>query len=495
MIEDMALRTLPDSPVPGPVSTDRRELSLPGLLAVLGAVLLPVLSFFSVSVALGPIGSDLDASPAMLQLVVAGYGVPYASLVVLGGRIGDGRGRRRLMIIGLVGFVVASIGCGLAQTPEQLVAARVLQGVAAAFTTPQVLATIHATTTGERRGRAVGMFGATAGIATCLAFLVGGPLTSSDLPGLGWRAVFWLNVPVALVVIWAVLRWVPPTSGPARVPIDLRGTVLLAAMMVLLVLPVTEGRAVGWPPWTWVMLAAFVPVALAFVWSQRRSERNGGLPLVPPSLLRLRTMAVGLAVAAPFFGGFGGFMFVYAYAAQGPAGMSPWEVGISLTPLAVAFLAASLQSARMVARFGVSTLTVGALLAAAGYAVLALQVAVAWPRFDTLDVLVGSVAVGVGQGLLMPQLFGIILSQVPPAQGGLGSGVLITAQQMMFGLGAALVGSLYLSLGEWGDGAGAFATTTLLVAVILLAIAVCCRFLDPRRSSTPSDLEGGVPSR
>jgi MFS family permease len=457
-----------------------RELNLAGLLAVLGAVTLPILSFFSVSVALGPIGAELGASSAMLQLVVAGYGVPYASLVVLGGRLGDGHGRRRLMLIGLVGFIVASIGCGLAQTPEQLVAARVLQGIAAAFTTPQVLATIHATTSGERRGRAVGMFGATAGIATCLAFLIGGPLTSSDLPGLGWRAVFWLNVPVGLLVLAAVLRWVPPTSGPARVPIDLRGTGLLAATMVLLVLPVTEGRAVGWPPWTWIMLAAFVPVALAFGWSQIHGERHGGLPLVPPALLRLRTMAVGLIVVAPFFAGFGGFMFVYAYAAQGSAGMSPWEVGLSLTPLAIAFLVASLRSARLVARFGVAALTGGALLAAVGYGVLALEAAGSWPHFDTVDVLLGMVAVGVGQGVLMPQLFGIVLSQVPTAQAGLGSGLLITTQQMMLGLGAALVGSLYLGLGGRLDGSGAFVATTLVVAVALLVIAGLTRLLAPR---------------
>ncbi len=478
----MPLRTLQSSAAPTSSAMADRELNLAGLLAVLGAVTLPILSFFSVSVALGPIGAELGASSAMLQLVVAGYGVPYASLVVLGGRLGDGHGRRRLMVIGLVGFIIASIMCGLAQTPEQLVAARVLQGIAAAFTTPQVLATIHATTRGERRGRAVGMFGATAGIATCLAFLIGGPLTSSDLPGLGWRAVFWLNVPVGLLVLAAVLRWVPPTSGPARVPIDLRGTGLLAATMVLLVLPVTEGRAVGWPPWTWIMLAAFVPVALAFGWSQVRGERNGGLPLVPPALLRLRTMTVGLIVVAPFFAGFGGFMFVYAYAAQGSAGMSPWEVGLSLTPLAIAFLVASLRSARAVARFGVTALTGGALLAAAGYGVLALEAAASWPRFDTLDVLLGMVAVGVGQGILMPQLFGIVLSQVPTAQAGLGSGVLITTQQMMLGLGAALVGSLYLGLGGRLDGSGAFVTTTLVVAGALLVIAALTRMLAPRHT-------------
>jgi MFS family permease len=475
----MPSQTLRQSPAPTSADPDR-ELNLAGLLAVLGAVTLPILSFFSVSVALGPIGAELGASSAMLQLVIAGYGVPYASLVVLGGRLGDGHGRRRLMIIGLVGFIAASIACGISQTPEQLVVARVLQGIAAAFTTPQVLATIHATMRGERRGRSVGMYGATAGIATCLAFLIGGPLTSSDLPGLGWRAVFWLNVPVGLLVLAAVLRWVPPTSGPARVPIDLRGTGLLAAMMVLLVLPVTEGRAVGWPPWTWVMLASFVPVAVAFGWSQIHRERRGGLPLVPPALLRLRTMAAGLVVAAPFFAGFGGFMFVYAYAAQGSAGMSPWEVGLSLTPLAVAFLVASLRSAQLVARYGVTALTGGALLAAVGYGVLALEAASSWPQFDTVDVLIGMVAIGIGQGVLMPQLFGIALSQVPAAQAGLGSGVLITTQQMMLGLGAALVGSLYLSLGDSLDGSGAFATTTLVVAGTLLVIAGLTRFLAPR---------------
>lgn len=478
----MALRT-PTRPLPAEEpEPDQRELSFIGLLAVLGAVTLPILSFFSVNVALGPIGSELDASPAMLQLVVAGYGVPYASLVVLGGRIGDGRGRRRLMVIGLVGFVLTSIGCALAQTPEQLVVARVLQGASAALTTPQVLATIHATTTGERRGRAVGMFGATAGIATVLAFLVGGALTSSELPGLGWRGVFWLNVPVGLLVIAAVLRWVPSTSAPRRVPVDVRGTLLLAASMVLLVLPVTEGRAVGWPAWTWIILAAFVPVASAFVWSQRSAERRGGLPLVPPSLLRLRTMAVGLAVAAPFFAGFGGFMFVYAYAAQGSGGMSPWQVGMSLTPLAVAFLVSSLQSARLVARYGAASLAFGAALAAVGYVVLVLQVAYAWPQFGTLDVALGMLMVGLGQGLLMPPLFGIVLSQVPTAQGGLGSGILITTQQMGLGLGAALVGSLYLSLGERSAGSGAFTVTVAIVAGALVLIAVLSRYLVPRRA-------------
>lgn len=287
-------------------------MSNAALGAVLAAVALPVISFFSVNVALGQIGSELGASTAMLQLVVAAYGVAYASLVVIGGRLGDGFGRRRMMVWGLVGFIVTSLVCAIAQSPEQLVAARLLQGVAAALIAPQVLATIHASNEGPHRDRAVGLFGATAGVATSIAFLVGGVLTSADAEWLGWRAIFWINVPIGLVIIAAALRWMPEVRGPSRPRLDLAGAGLLALAMTLLVGPITEGRAVGWPAWTWIALAAFVPAAIGFVWWQRRGERRGGMPLVPPSMLAMRSMAVGLAIGAPFFTAFGGFMFVYA---------------------------------------------------------------------------------------------------------------------------------------------------------------------------------------
>ena len=456
-----------------------RRMKAPALVAALVAVTIPVMSFFSVNVALGVIGHDLDASPAKLQLVVAAYAVVYASLVVIGGRLGDSHGRRRLIIIGLTGFAAASLLCAVAQTSDQLIGARLLQGSAAALTTPQILATIHASTDGHHRNRALGWFGATAGIATSLAFLVGGTLTDSDASWLGWRSIFWINVPIAVAVILAVLRWLPETKAPSKSSLDPVGAGLLAVSMVLLIGPLTEGRAVGWPTWTWLMLGALVPAAALLVWSQHRLERDGGLPLIPPSLFAFRSMTVGLAIASLFFMAFGGFMFIYALAAQG-AGMDPLHIGLSLLPMSLTFLVASLAAGRLVPRFGASVLTVGAVIAAAGYAGVAWTVSQQGDDFTVLGVTPTMAIAGIGLGLVMPPLFGIVLSQVPPHAAGLGSGVIITTQQMFLGLGSALVGSLFLSLASSHSGSSAFARTVVPLAVMMLVIAGLTRMLEPR---------------
>ncbi|UYM07138.1 MFS transporter [Solicola gregarius] len=470
--------TVSVSEVPAAHSAPRR-MSNGALIAVLVAASLPVMSFFGVNVALGQIGAELHASPAVLQLVVATYGITYASLVVIGGRLGDAFGRRRMIQLGLGGFAVASVLCSIAQSPGQLVAARLIQGVAAALIAPQVLATIHASNEGHHRDRAVGMFGATAGVATSIAFLVAGALTSSGVDWLGWRAVFWVTAPVAVVVMFAVARWMPDVRGHSRPQLDLAGVVLLGAAMTLLIGPLTEGRAVGWPAWTWFALAAFVPVAIGFGWWQRRAERTGGMPLVPPSMLAMRSMAVGLAIGAPFFTAFGGFMFVYALCAQS-SGMSPLETGVSLLPMSVSFLFASIVAGRLVARFGVSVLTIGAVLAALGYAAVGYAVQQNDPS-HVATVLPAMMVCGLGVGLVWSPLFGIVLSQVPAERAGLGSGILITTLQLFLGLGAAVVGSLYLGLVPGRGASDAFGQTLLPLAIAMLVIAGLTRALVPRR--------------
>lgn len=456
-----------------------RRMSNAALAAVLVAAALPVMSFFGVNVALGEIGAELDASPAVLQLVVATYGITYASLVVIGGRLGDAFGRRRMIQLGLGGFATASLLCAIAQSSPELLAARLLQGVAAALIAPQVLATIHASNEGPHRDRAVGLFGATAGVATSVAFLVSGALTDADVDWLGWRAAFWINAPVGVLVMIAVARWMPEVRGPSRPRLDLAGAVLLAGAMTLLIGPLTEGRAVGWPVWTWLALAGFVPVAGAFVWWQRAGERNGGMPLVPPSMLAFRSMAVGLAIGAPFFTAFGGFMFVYALCAQA-SGMAPLAIGVSLLPLSVAFLVASVIAGRLVARFGVTVLTVGAVVAALGFGLVGYAVQQHDPS-HVATVLPSMVLCGFGIGLVWSPLFGIVLSQVPAATAGLGSGILITTLQMFLGLGSAVVGSLYLSLAGGRAAVDAFGLTTVPIAATLLVIAGLTRLLAPRR--------------
>ena len=315
-------------------------LTTPGLVTVLIGAFLPMTDFFIVNVALPTIDRDLHASAGMLQLVVAGYALGYALLLVVGGRLGDAVGRKRLFLIGMAAFTVTSLACGIAPGIGVLVAARVLQGAASAMMLPQVLSTIQATTSGQARSRALGCYGATGGIASVAGQLLGGLLVSADIGGLGWRPIFLVNVPIGLAGLAMTVRLVPDTRSEDPAPVDVRGTLLLAVATLSLLIPLTEGRSLGWPAWTFVLLIAAPVAAGAFVRAEQSLEDRGGVPLVPISLLRVPSMRRGLLLAVPFFTGFGGFMFVYALTLQDGTGASALTAGLILVPMAAGFLAA-----------------------------------------------------------------------------------------------------------------------------------------------------------
>jgi EmrB/QacA subfamily drug resistance transporter len=459
-------------PAPGPepaaISVEGPELSDAGLGVVLVGALLAILDFFIVNVAVPTIGRGLHASGATLELVVAGYGIAYATLLVVGGRLGDTVGRRRLFLIGMSLFTLTSLACGLAPSPAVLVAARVAQGASAAMMVPQVLATIQATTTGGRRARALGLFGATAGIAAAAGQLLGGILVSANLAGTTWRPIFLVNVPVGIVGVLLARRVVPNTRSSNPAVVDTPGTVLLGAALLAFLIPITEGRSLGWPPWVWVLLALSPILGGGFLLVERRGEQSGRVPLVPPSLVRHRSMRRGLLLAMPFFAGFGGFMFVYTVALQTGLHLSPFETGLALAPLAVAFLVASLCTARLLARFGRSVITVGAGLQGLGLVGLVLTAMIAWPHLTPAVLAPAMTITGAGQGFVMTPLFGVILSEVPPERAGVGSGIMATGQQASLALGVGTLGTLFLSLGHPGQLGlrGAF------VAVVLIDIAV-----------------------
>jgi MFS family permease len=442
--------------------------------AALGTLLvgafLPILSFFIVNVALPAIGSDLHASPAALELVVGSYGIANACLVVVGGRLGDALGRRRLFVLGLIGFAVFSLLCALAPSIGVLLAARVGQGAFAAFMTPQVLATIAHTLTGEARARAVGLYGAVGGVAAALGQILGGVLVSADLAGTGWRSVFLLNVPIALAAVAAAGRLIPETRSGGRLSVDLGGAGLLAAGLVALLLPVSEGRALGWPAWTWGALVAVLPLAGLLGAHQSRAERRGRVPLVPPSVLALPGMRVGLGIAVVFFAGFGGFMFAFSLALQGGAGLSALACGLALLPFALGFLAASVAGPRVESRLGARVITLGSAVQALGFALLAVTALVLWPDVTPLRLAPAMLVAGLGQGLVMMPLFGVVLRTVPVSQAGLGSGILITTQQTCLALGAAMVGTGYLALAGWYGVGAAFGLVAAGVAVASLVV-------------------------
>lgn len=472
MTSDLATTARHRSTRRGPLAQRQPQshhLSAAGLLVVLIGAALPLIDFFIVNVALPTIDADLHANTATLELVVAGYGIGYALLLVLGGRLGDSYGRRRLFLFGMAAFTITSLACGLAPSALTLVLARVAQGASAAIMLPQVLSTIQATTTGTRRSTALGYYGAVGGLSSVVGQLLGGVLVSSNIAGTGWRPIFLVNVPVGIIGLLLARRTVPETRATNPINIDRLGTVLLGVTLLALLIPLMEGNALGWPLWTWLLLAATPFAATAFVLAERRAEQAGRVPLLPPSIMRMPSMRQGLTLGVPFFAGFGGFMFVYAVTLQDSLHYTPFDAGLALTPLAIGFFVVSLISSRLVVRFGSKVIAHGALVQALGIALTAGAVVLTWPHVTVLDFAPGMTLMGVGNAMTMTTLFRVVLSGVPTERAGVGSGALATTQQTSLALGVATLGTLFASLS-----AGELGTRNAFLVIFGVMFVIAC---------------------
>jgi MFS family permease len=465
-------------------STLNQRLTTGGLATLLLSYTLAPIDLFIVNVALPTIQSDLHASTAALEWVLAGYGVAFAMLLVIGGRLGDAFGRRRVLTWGLAAFTATSLICGIAPNEAVLVLARIAQGAAAALLVPQVFSIIQATHSGEHRARTIGYIGGVAGLAMVLGQVLGGVLVAADLFGAGWRPIFLVNVPIGILVILLVNRTLPESRAQNPIGVDRWGTLLLAGSLLALLIPLLEGRALGWPAWCWALLVAVPVLAAGYLAVARRLERSGGVPLLPPALLRMPSMRLGLLASVPVFGGFGAFMFVFALVFQTGLHFSPFTAGVALTPAAVGFLVMSLQTTRLVARYGRRLLLVGAFIQGTGLLLLVFTLLSTWPNVTVLDLAPGALVYGVGQGAIGPVLFRVILSGVPTEAAGAGSGVLTTTQQTSLALGVATLGSLFVAL----SGPAALGMRDALVLTILVMAAlsvviglVISRLPDPRQ--------------
>ena len=458
------------------------QLRRGGLATLLLSYTLAPTDLFIVNVALPTIQSGLHASTATLEWVLAGYGVAFAMLLVVGGRLGDAFGRRRVLTWGLAAFTVTSLVCGLAPTGTVLVLARIAQGAAAALLVPQVFSIIQTSYTGEHRARTLGYAGGVAGLAMVLGQVLGGMLVAADLFGTGWRPTFLVNVPVGVLAIVLVNRTLPESRARNPIGVDRRGTVLLAGTLLALLVPLLEGRALGWPAWCWALLAAVPVLAAGYLAASRRLERDGGVPLLPSALMRARSMRIGLLACVPVFGGFGAFMFMFALVFQTGLGFSPFTAGLALTPAAVGFVVTSLLTTRLVARYGRRTLQLGAVVQGVGLLALVVPVLSTWPDVTMLDLAPGALLYGVGQGAIGPVLFRVILSGVPAEVAGAGSGALTTTQQTSIALGVATLGTLFVSLSSLGMRDAMVLTVLLLVALSVVSGGVTTRLPDPRHA-------------
>jgi predicted MFS family arabinose efflux permease len=462
-----------------------------GVLVLLAGAFLPIADFFIVNVALPTIDRSLHASPATLELIVAGYGTAYAATLVLGGRLGDRYGRHRLFLIGLMAFLLTSLACGLSPTIWVLIAARVIQGISAALVVPQVLATAHATLEGERKARALALYGATSGIAAVVGQLAGGLLVTANLASTSWRPIFLINIPIGLLVLVLAGQVVPATRSAHPAGIDLPGTLLFAGSLVALLVPLTLGQKLGWPSWTWVLLALAVVLAIVTFRVERRAEQRGGVPLLPPSVLRLRSMWRGLAMLLPYSMGFGAFMFVFALTVQDGLDWSALQSGLAILPMVVLFFVGSVLSPRLLSRFGRGAMAGGGSVQAIGLALIIAVILRAWPHVTMLDLAGPLALIGAGQSLLFAGLFRVVLTDVPAHHGGIGSGALVTLQQTGLALGVATLGTLYVALAPQSI-SHAFAAAIGIQFAIAVLLVLSSRSLPPFTVAPTIEVEASV---
>jgi EmrB/QacA subfamily drug resistance transporter len=427
------------------------------LVILLLAAFMNLLDVSIVNIAIPSIQRDLHASYADVQWALAGYTLAYALVLITGGRLGDIFGRKRLFLIGVAGFTIMSALCGAATGPGMLIACRVVQGAMGALMVPQVLAVIQVIFPPAERIKALAGFGVTAGLGTVSGPLLGGLLIQHNLFGLTWRPIFLINVPVGILAVAASAVLVRESRAPRPPRLDPAGVGLVSAALLLLLYPLVEGRQLGWPGWTFVSMAAAVPVFALFIWYEQVKERRDGSPLVPLRLFTEREFSVGMAIAMTFFLGIASFGLVLTLFLQIGLGFTPLHAGLSFLPFSAGVLVSSGAAARLAPRFGRGVTMAGALVIAAGMAGVIAAVHHYGAAVTTWELVPGLAGAGLGLGAVIAPLADIVLARVPHQNAGSASGVFNTGLQVGNSIGIAVIGVIFF--GMLGAQSGAAAST------------------------------------
>ncbi len=408
---------------------------------VLGAAFMLLADTSIVNVAIPSIQRELGASVPDVQLMVAGYVVAYAVMLITGGRLGDLFGRRRMFIIGAASFTLASLASGLAQSPVELIASRVWQGLSASLLYPQVIATLHIVVAPERRGRAFALLGAVVSCATIAGPVIAGLLIAANIAGAAWRPIFLINVPVGIVLISLAPRLVPANRG-SRLRLDYVGSLIVVMLLLALLVPLTIGRDHGWPLWGWVLLACTPVLLAAFLWLEAALERRGNSPLLRPGLWADPIFRLGLGLYLAYFSGVVPFFLYYSITLQYGLHYSALLTATVMAPYAVASTITSLRSARIVARLTAPrTILLGCVISAVGNAFMILTIAAdSSGRYFGLLMTPSMFFTGLGLGLVIGPLLNFVLLGVRSDDSGAVSGLLSTAQQIGSSLGVAVIG-------------------------------------------------------
>ncbi|WP_048508087.1 MFS transporter [Chryseobacterium angstadtii] len=439
------------------------------LIIVLSAPLLSVIDVFIINVAIPTIKKGVHATDGEMQLVIAGYLLGYAAFLITGGRAGDHFGRKKVFFWGMFAFTVASCLCGLSETALQLNVTRLFQGLSASFMVPQTIAFIQVLFTDTKeRAKAFGWYGITLGTAAVIGQVLGGYLSDTHWFIEGWRLVFFINLPIGIITLWATNKYVTETVKHQNTKFDYTGILILTLALFSLIYPLIQGREAGWPLWSFGLIILSVLLFAFFIYNQKIKLSQNGNPLIDVRLFKIKDFNIGLVAVLFHFMLHTAYLLLSSVYLQNGLGVSALDSGLYFIIPGILFIISSVMASRLIVRFGRKVLQVGVVILVIAFY---LQMTLWKPGISTW-VIIGLMGVwGFGNGLVLPSLLNIALKNVPSQYAGAAAGIYSTFQQTASALGVSIIGGVffYFSKDGWQT-AYHFGIICLIICVVMVGI-------------------------
>lgn len=449
------------------------------LIIVLSAPLLSVIDVFIINIAIPSIKTGVHATDAEVQLVIAGYLLGYAAFLITGGRAGDHFGRKKVFFWGMLAFTVVSCLCGLSITPLQLNITRFLQGLSASFMVPQTIAFIQILFTEKKeRAKAIGLFGITLGLAAIIGQVLGGYLSDSHWIIAGWRLIFFINLPIGVVTLWATHRYVTETKSNQGSKFDYEGVLILTLALVSLIYPLTQGREAGWPLWSILLIILSFVLFVYFIYNQKKKLATDKALLIDVRLFEIKDFNIGLIAVLFHFMLHTAYLLLSAVYLQNGLKVSALHSGLYFIIPGILFIFSSILASKLIVRFGKLVLQVGVVILALSFF---LQIQLWKPGVDTWLIIALMGLWGLGNGLVLPSLLNIVLKSVPANHAGAAAGIYSTFQQTASALGVSIIGGIffYFSQENW----------QIAYKAGIIAILICTVFVGVMLYILPEEKE------
>lgn len=469
-------------------NTKRRIFAL---VILLFGTFMDILDTMVINIAIPSIQSGLHASSSAVEWTANAYILGMALFVITGGRLGDIFGHKKMFMLGIAGFTIASAFSGLSTTMNVLIFSRAIQGIMAAMMVPQVLSYIQILFASKERAGALGVYSGISGFGTVAGPIVGAFLIKIDLFGLGWRTIFLINVPIGIFIFIAAAIVLSESKSINPLRVDIPGTLMVMASLIMLLYPLIQGNSLGWPVWTYFSMAASVIVGILFIVYEKHRTKLNKSPLIALNLFRFKSFTGGVSVYTIFMIAMSGYFLVFTFYLQMGLHFMPLHAALTALPFSLMVPVGAVFSVmKLVPKLGRKVVVLGLILCAIGIAGVESVLHGAGASLNNWQLLPVLLITGAGMGILASSLTDFSISQVPQQDAGSASGVLNMMQQVGSSIGIAILGTIFFtSIGSSYEISG-FAMGiryAIWSAVGILILAIPFVFLLPKKTPQPAN--------